>query len=470
MLRNGSCPQPCPPIRCRCSHEWFAEAREQQGAAAIPTRWWSRPRRPTAGPRRASCCCKRLVAGSRLRRSSSRTTTAARAVELARQPARRGRAALGRAWAGRCASRAASCDRPPPRATSYFASRALDSRIGAWASLQSQPLDSRTTLLKRVAAEAARHGTQVPRPPHWGGYRLWPEAVELWIEGAFRVHDRARWTRSARCRRRRTGSRPGPGPRRGSTPDPWPQRNLSRHAASRAAAGGAGLRRARRVARPPRSTDWDDTLRVTVYPVAADGDRRGHATATRAVDATAFDDAEASSPTRRASYGVRSTSRSAFRVSHAAHDPPPALPADPGPVSIALWSLQPALLGWRVAAERSAADARTSRSSRSITSRDGGQAAPDSIGLQQGTRSPSRTSSPAATPSAATRWCWRTSCCTRSARPTSTTSQTGQPLAPDGLGDPEQSPLYPQPTGEIMAGRIATAPNAAVIPAQPGRR
>jgi pyridoxamine 5'-phosphate oxidase len=78
----------------------------------------------------------------------------------------------------------------------YFAGRALDSRIGAWASLQSQPLDSRTTLLKRVAAETARFGTRVPRPPHWGGLRLWPDAVELWVEGPFRVHDRARWTRT----------------------------------------------------------------------------------------------------------------------------------------------------------------------------------------------------------------------------------------------------------------------------------
>ena len=85
---------------------------------------------------------------------------------------------------------------PPDESDGYFASRPLDSRIGAWASAQSQPLAARSTLLARVAAETARLGATVPRPPHWGGYRLWPEAVEFWTEGAFRIHDRARWTRS----------------------------------------------------------------------------------------------------------------------------------------------------------------------------------------------------------------------------------------------------------------------------------
>ena len=98
---------------------------------------------------------------------------------------------------------------PDAESDAYFASRALDSRIGAWASLQSQPLDARRTLLKRVATEAARFGTNVPRPPNWGGYRLWPEAVELWIEGPFRVHDRARWTRELQ---------PAPD---GFVPGPW---------------------------------------------------------------------------------------------------------------------------------------------------------------------------------------------------------------------------------------------------------
>lgn len=79
----------------------------------------------------------------------------------------------------------------------YFASRALQSRIGAWASEQSEPVASRAELLTAVERETARFGdVAVPRPPHWGGFRLWADAVELWVEGEARIHDRARWTRS----------------------------------------------------------------------------------------------------------------------------------------------------------------------------------------------------------------------------------------------------------------------------------
>ncbi|HTY49983.1 MAG TPA: pyridoxamine 5'-phosphate oxidase [Steroidobacteraceae bacterium] len=92
---------------------------------------------------------------------------------------------------------------PAPAADSdaYFASRALESRIGAWASDQSRPVASRAALLEQVAAAARRFPDgNVPRPQHWGGYRLWADCVELWIEGTARVHDRARWTRSLTAR------------------------------------------------------------------------------------------------------------------------------------------------------------------------------------------------------------------------------------------------------------------------------
>lgn len=77
----------------------------------------------------------------------------------------------------------------------YFASRAYQSRIGAWASKQSRPLRSRAALLAEVAKYAARHPVSPPRPPHWGGYRIRPVEMEFWADGEFRLHDRFRWVR-----------------------------------------------------------------------------------------------------------------------------------------------------------------------------------------------------------------------------------------------------------------------------------
>jgi pyridoxamine 5'-phosphate oxidase len=93
----------------------------------------------------------------------------------------------------------------------YFRTRSWQKQVGAWASQQSQPVGSREALAAAVAREAQRFGipyggpgsaepdnisVTVPRPPNWGGYRLYADAVELWVEGAYRIHDRARWTRS----------------------------------------------------------------------------------------------------------------------------------------------------------------------------------------------------------------------------------------------------------------------------------
>lgn len=80
------------------------------------------------------------------------------------------------------------------QADEYYASRALQSRIGAWASAQSRPLESRTTLMAEVARQSARHGLNPPRPPFWGGFRIHPIQMEFWADGAFRLHDRFRWT------------------------------------------------------------------------------------------------------------------------------------------------------------------------------------------------------------------------------------------------------------------------------------
>jgi pyridoxamine 5'-phosphate oxidase len=72
----------------------------------------------------------------------------------------------------------------------YYASRPLDSRLGAWASPQSQPISSRAVLVANAARTAAEHGLHPPRPPHWGGYRLVPDRWEFWQGRKSRLHDR----------------------------------------------------------------------------------------------------------------------------------------------------------------------------------------------------------------------------------------------------------------------------------------
>lgn len=84
-----------------------------------------------------------------------------------------------------------------PAADDYFASRSLKSRLGAWASRQSEPLASRAALMGEVAKVTALHGTAPRRPPFWGGIRVHPLEIEFWADGAFRLHDRFRWRRES---------------------------------------------------------------------------------------------------------------------------------------------------------------------------------------------------------------------------------------------------------------------------------
>jgi pyridoxamine 5'-phosphate oxidase len=95
---------------------------------------------------------------------------------------------------------------PEEEADAYFATRPPDAQLSAWASNQSEPIDCRETLIRRMEEAARRFAVslddprpaQVPRPKHWGGYRLWAERVELWVGRSGRLHDRAEWTRELR--------------------------------------------------------------------------------------------------------------------------------------------------------------------------------------------------------------------------------------------------------------------------------
>ncbi len=110
---------------------------------------------------------------------------------------------------------------PAEESDAYFATREKESQIGAWASAQSQPIASRKMLKEKhvattwkLAGLAEESGKRdIPRPPFWGGYRIWLSGIELWTRGAARLHDRARW-------HRRLGSRDDNG--NGSfSPDDW---------------------------------------------------------------------------------------------------------------------------------------------------------------------------------------------------------------------------------------------------------
>ena len=100
---------------------------------------------------------------------------------------------------------------PAAESDAYFATRDWGSQIGAWGSDQSAVLESRQALIAQVGKRALKLGVNVAknlqsivgsdqplieRPPHWGGYRVWANRVELWIEGKDRIHDRARWERA----------------------------------------------------------------------------------------------------------------------------------------------------------------------------------------------------------------------------------------------------------------------------------
>jgi hypothetical protein len=209
-----------------------------------------------------------------------------------------------------------------------------------------------------------------------------------------------------------------------------------------------------------RSTDWDAPLRVTVYPVAAGNDAatRGYVKSLGRDDFAAVEAFFAEEAER---HGLALDEPVRIRVSHAAGTPP--LPPDgAGMISIAAWSLRFRYWAWRVAAD----DPLPTPDVQVFAvyhPADGTPAVPDSLGLSKGLMAlahlyadrEAQGSNQVVLAHELLHTLGATDKYERA---------TGQPLDPGGLGDPEQSPRYPQQYAEIMAGRIATSASAAVIP------
>jgi hypothetical protein len=210
-----------------------------------------------------------------------------------------------------------------------------------------------------------------------------------------------------------------------------------------------------------RSRDWDATLRVTVYPFAATGDDavRSYVAGLQPADFAAV---ESFFQDEAASFEVALEQPVRFRVSHAATRPPPALPPQPGPLDIALWSLRLRYFAARVERNDPLPPPDIQVFALYSPLRANAAALPDSVGLNKGLIAvahlyadrEARGSNQIVVAHEVLHTLGATDKYDR---------RTGRPLVPDGLGEPGLEPLFPQEFGEIMAGRIATGPDKAVM-------
>jgi hypothetical protein len=214
-----------------------------------------------------------------------------------------------------------------------------------------------------------------------------------------------------------------------------------------------------------RVRDWDTGLRVTIYPVAVGGASTAQSVAR--LDAGNFADMQSFMRGEAERYGLELDEPLRIRVSGAATEPPPALPADGGWLRTVLWSLHMRYWAWRVQARDPLPppdvqlfalyhDPATDR------------ALPDSLGLSKGLVAIANVFALDAAHGSNAVVLVHELLHTLGASD-KYDPRTGEPLVPDGLGDPARQPLYPQDSGEIMAGRVALAPGDAAIPRDLGQ-
>jgi hypothetical protein len=212
-----------------------------------------------------------------------------------------------------------------------------------------------------------------------------------------------------------------------------------------------------------RSRDWDAPLRVTIYPLpaVADDDVRAYARGLQAADFAGVADFIAAEAER---HRVALVEPIQLRVSHAAQASPPALSEQPGVLSIMLWSLRlrfyAARVAWRDPLPTPDVQVFATFSP---THDDGATAVPDSVGLSKGLVAVAHLyavrEASGSNQVVLAHELLHTLGATDKYEPGS-----GQPLAPQGLGEPDREPLYPQQYGEIMAGRIALSGDEAAMP------
>jgi hypothetical protein len=210
-----------------------------------------------------------------------------------------------------------------------------------------------------------------------------------------------------------------------------------------------------------RSRDWDAPLRVTVYPFAAsDSTAVSHWVASLADDD--FDDVEAFLARESSRYALPLDEAVRVRVSHAAHHGPPELGDDPGILAIAWWSLRMRYYAARVAWDDPLPTPDIQVFATFAPIDDDAAAVPDSVGLRKGLLAVAHLYAGAdaarSNQVVVVHELLHTLGATDKYDP-----RSGQPQAPDGLGDPQREPAYPQDQGEIMAGRIALSATQAVI-------
>ena len=198
-MPNDFLPEPLPSDPLNLFGEWFAHARTHSGQPN-PDAMTLATVGPTGAPAARVVLCKQFVA------------PAGYVVFFTNYQSRKGQEAAAHPHAAavlhwdrlhrQIRIEGPLLHSPVEESDRYFAMRPLESRLGAWASQQSEPLASRQALQDQLAEvkQRFRIGTPneaaVTRPPHWGGLRLWIERLELWVEGPGRIHDRALWVRS----------------------------------------------------------------------------------------------------------------------------------------------------------------------------------------------------------------------------------------------------------------------------------